>query len=147
MERIHRLFLWLIVIGPLHMGEQLLTGIEEFYMLREQLGQYYALFDPAFADRASVILITIVFTLMSLMLYGMLAGGRGRTIVLTMFGVMGAGEIHHAIESVVTSSYDPGVITCFAYSAVGCVLLREVWRNARLAQPEESRLPYRALVK
>ena len=127
MERIHRLFLWLIVIGPLHMGEQLLTSIEEFYMLRDQLGQYYALFDPAFTDRASVILITIVFTAISVMLYGMLVGGRGRTTVLTMFGVMGAGEIHHAIESVMTLSYDPGVVTCVAYSAAGCLLLRELW--------------------
>lgn len=134
MERIHRLFLWLIVIGPMHMAEQLFTSIEEFYMLRDQLGGYYALFNPSFADSATVILITIVFTLISVMLYGMLVGGRGRTIVLATFGVMGAGEIHHAFEAAAERAYDPGVITCFAYSAIGFLLLRELWRNSRLAE-------------
>src|ERR1044071_4311365 len=42
MERMNRLFLWLIVIGPLHMAEQMLTSIEEFYMLRGKLDGYYA---------------------------------------------------------------------------------------------------------
>ena len=131
MERINRLFLWLIVIGPLHMTEQMLTSIEEFYMLRGKLDGYYALFDAANQGIASVLLITIVFTFISLMLYGALLGGRARLAVVGLFGLMGAGEIHHAIESIVEMNYDPGVITCFAYSAVGCLLLREVWQQLR----------------
>ena len=132
MERISRWFLWLIVIGPLHMIEQMFTSIEEFYMLRDHLnGSYYSLFDPAYTDLASVILITIVVTVFSLMLWAALVGGRARIAVVTLFGLMGAGEIHHAIQSVLTASYDPGVITSVAYSAVGCLLLREVWRLAR----------------
>ena len=130
MERIHGLFMWLIVIGPIHIAEQLFTSIEEFHMLRDQLGGYYALFSPSFADSASVILITMVFTLVSLMLYGMLVGGRGRTIVLSMFGLLGVGEIHHAIAAVSERSYDPGLATCFAYVVIGGLLLRELWRGS-----------------
>lgn len=66
MNRINTLFLLLIVVGPLHMIEQMLTGIEEFYWLRERLQGYYAWFAPASADLATVILITVVWTKVSL---------------------------------------------------------------------------------
>ena len=139
MERMNRWFLWLIVIGPLHMIEQMFTSIEEFHMLRDQLGGYYDLFAPANADLASVILITIVVTLISLMLYGMLVGGRAQLVVVTIFGLMGAGEIHHVFQALSAWGYDPGVITCFAYSAAGVMLLREVWREVRFRRAGELR--------
>ena len=31
MDRVSRWFLWLLIIGPIHMGEQLFTSIEEFH--------------------------------------------------------------------------------------------------------------------
>ena len=60
MSRIQKLFLLLIVIGPLHMAEQLVTSIEEFYSIQHFFAGYYAWFPPAAADHASVILITII---------------------------------------------------------------------------------------
>jgi hypothetical protein len=131
MDRVSRWFLWLLIIGPLHMGEQLLTSIEEFFMLREQLGGYYSLFAPSFADSASVILITIVFTFASLLILAAMLGGRARLAVAGLFGLLGVGEIHHVIGSIAKGGYDPGVVTCVAYFAVGCLMVREVWRELR----------------
>ncbi len=56
MTRINRLFLLLVIVGPLHMAEQLLTSIEESNLL----ASYYAWLAPASADAATVILITVV---------------------------------------------------------------------------------------
>lgn len=137
MERINRLFLWLIIIGPLHMIEQMFTSIEEFHMLRDQLGGYYAMFDPANADLASVILITIVGTLFSLAWYAMLIGGRARLAMVALFGFMGAMEIHHVLQAAAAWGYDPGLITCFVYSWTGCLLLREVWRQVQIERAPE----------
>ena len=131
MDRINRWFLWLLIIGPVHMGEQLLTSIEEFYMLREQLGGYYALFEPAFADSASVILITIVFTFISVVSYAAMLGGRARLAVAGLFGLMGVMEVHHVFGSLAKAAYDPGVVTSLLYFAAGCLMVREVWREWR----------------
>jgi hypothetical protein len=131
MTRIRNLFLLLTIIGPLHMGEQLLTGIDEFYSMRVLFGGYYALFPPPLADHASVILITITWTLVSVLFYSLLHDGLPRLIVPTIFGLFGATEIHHAIESLLKLSYDPGVITCIPYSVVGALLTAEAWREFR----------------
>lgn len=82
MNRINTLFLLLVVLGPLHMIEQILTSIEEFYWLRGRLEHYYAWFAPASADLATVILITVVWTKVSLLFYTVLLGGTPRLVVL-----------------------------------------------------------------
>jgi hypothetical protein len=127
MQKLTRLFLLLTIIGPLHMAEQLTTSIEEFYSIRRVVGRYYALFDPANADFATVALVTIVWTACSVMLYAFLRGGAFRLVVLGMFGVFGASEVHHIVESVVQGGYDPGVITSMPYAVVGGLLVAAVW--------------------
>src|SRR5262245_19331861 len=127
MEKIRRLFLLLIVIGSLHMGEQLLTGIEEFYSIRQLLGGYYAWFAPSAADQATVVLITIVWTLCSLLFYALLHDGIPRLIVPGIFGVFAATEVHHLVEAFQKGGYDPGVITCVPYAVVGGLLVAAVW--------------------
>ena len=131
MDRITRLFMFLVVIGPLHMIEQMLTSIEEFYWLRGQLDGYYAWFAPASADLATVILITMVWTKVSLILYAFLVGGTARLIVLGLFGLFGASEVHHVIEVLAKGGYDAGVVTSIPYAGVGCLLVAEVWRELR----------------
>ena len=131
MARIQKLFLLLTIIGPLHMVEQLITGIEEFYSIQRLVGSYYAWFDPKAADSATVILITIVWTICSLMFYALLREGTPRLIVLATFGLFGAQEVHHVIEAFAEGGYDPGVITCVPYAAVGLLLLESVWREFR----------------
>jgi hypothetical protein len=126
MTRITRLFLLLTVIGPLHMGEQMLTSIEEFYMLRNQLGGYFALFTPAQADVATVGLITIVWTLVSLLFYAVLLGGTPRLAVLGVFGLFGVQELHHVFEALGKGGYDAGLITCVPYAVAGYYLVKAV---------------------
>jgi hypothetical protein len=129
MTRIQKLFLLLTIIGPLHMAEQLMTSIEEFYSIQRLLAGYYRWFDPASADHATVMLITFVWTMCSLMFYALLREGTPRLIVLGVFGLFGAQEVHHVIESVAKGGYDAGVITCIPYAAVGLLLLESVRRE------------------
>lgn len=131
MNRLNKLFLLLVVVGPLHMIEQMLTSIEEFYWLRGRLEGYYAWFAPASADLATVILITVVWTKVSLLFYALLVGGTARLLVLALFGLFGASEVHHVIEALAKGGYDAGVITSIPYAAVGCLLVAKVWRERR----------------
>ena len=131
MTHINRLFLLLTVIGPLHMIEQMLTSIEEFHWLRSQLDGYYSWFSPASADLATVILITVVWTKISLLFYALLVGGIARLFVVGAFGVFGVFEAHHLVSALTKVGYDAGVITCIPYSAVGCLLTAAVWRELR----------------
>ena len=130
-KKLGSLMLAIIAVGVAHMGEQLITSIEEFYMIRESLGGWYGLFPAAYADHASVLLITIVFTAMSLIFYALMRGGVAPLIVALVFGVFGITEVHHVIEAIVTRSYDPGVVTSFAYVAVGLLLTVEAARDLR----------------
>jgi hypothetical protein len=129
MSRIQNLFLLLVVIGPLHMAEQLVTGIEEFHSIQRLVAGYYAWFPIAAADHASVLLITIVWTICSLMLYAVLREGTPRLVVMGVLGVFGATEVHHVVESFARGGYDPGVITCIPYAIVGFLLVKAVWRE------------------
>jgi hypothetical protein len=132
MSRIRTLFLLLTIIGPLHMGEQLMTSIEEFYMIRGLAQRnYYSLFAPSAQDHASVLLITIVWTVVSLMFYVLLREGMGRLLLVGFFGFFGVTEIHHVIESLMKGAYDPGVITCVPYAIVGGLLVGAVARELR----------------
>ena len=130
MSRIRKMFLLLTIVGPLHMIEQLLTSIDEFYAIRSFLaGTYYSWFDPAAADFASVGLVTIVWTVCSLLFYAVLHEGTPRLLVVGMMGVFGVTEIHHLIESIAKAAYDPGVITCIPYAIVGGFLVSAVRRE------------------
>src|SRR5262245_27540184 len=112
MPRIRSLFLLLTVVGPLHMAEQLLTDIEEFHMIRRALAGFYARFDPASADWVTVVVVTLVWTAVSLLFYSLLHDGWPRLIVPGLLGVFGVTEIHHLFEALGKGSYDAGVVTC-----------------------------------
>ena len=141
-KKLGALMLSIIVVGAAHMGEQLITSIEEFHKIREYLGGWYGLFPAAYADHATVLLITIVFTAMSLVFYALMRGGVAPLIVALVFGVFGVTEAHHVIEAIVTRSYDPGLFTSFAYVAVGLLLSIEAAKElmarrsySRMAEP------------
>ena len=134
MRRIQNLFLLLIIIGPLHMGEQLLTSIEEYHAIRRALAQYYAMFDPTAADSVSVILITIVWTKVSLLVYAVLREGLPRLFVIGFLGLFAAAEAHHVIQAFAGVRYDPGLVTSVPYAALGVLMLDAVWREFRRAR-------------
>lgn len=141
MANIQKLFLLLTIIGPLHMAEQLMTSIEEFYLIRGSLSTYYSWFDPAAADSATVILITVVWTICSVMFYALLREGLPRLLVVGLFGFFAATEVHHIVEAVAKRGYDAGVITCIPYSVVGVLMLAAVWhelQRLRLSQPRRA---------
>ena len=139
MQRIQNLWLWLTIVGPLHMTEQLITGINEYYMIKEQVVDgYYALFAPADTDWATVLLVTIVWTFISLLFYGVLKGGRVMLAVVGAFGVFGASEIHHVIEQLTKTTFEPGVLSSVPYSAVGILMMIAVWREFRRTTGEAS---------
>jgi hypothetical protein len=131
MERIQNAWLWLTVIGPLHMAEQLMTGINEYHMIKEQVGGYYAWFAPQDTDWATVLLITIVWTFVSVLFYGVLKGGRALLAVTGFFGLFGASEIHHVFEQLTKTTFEPGVLTSVPYCAAGVLMLIAVWREFR----------------
>jgi len=114
------MWLWLTIIGPLHMAEQLMTGINEYYMIKDQVGGYYALFSPADTDWATVLLITIVWTFVSVLFYAVLKGGRALLAVMGVFGLFGASEIHHVFEQLAKTDFEPGVLTAFPTARSAC---------------------------
>lgn len=134
MDRVSRWFLALRVIGPLHMGEQMLTSVEEFVMIRDSLAGWYRLFSPANADIASVALITIVWTFASVLLLLAFMGGRARLGVAGFFGVFAVMEVHHVLQAFANGGYDAGVVTCVPYAIAGwylCAATAEAWRALR----------------
>ena len=142
MKRIRTLFLLLTIIGPLHMTEQMFTSIDEFYAIRAALGQYHALFDPSSADVASVLLITIVWTFISLLICALLWENRARLIVMGLFGVFAVAELHHVIQTVAGGVYDPGVITAVPYAIAGYFLVKSVVRELKALGPLPVHLRY-----
>jgi hypothetical protein len=92
------------------------------------------LFDPAAADVASVLLITIVWTIVSVLFYALLCEGNARLLVLGSFALFAATEIHHVVESILKSAYDPGVITSVPYAVLGYLLLVAVAREFKSRQ-------------
>lgn len=130
-SRLAWLFLAIIGVGVLHMGEQLLFGIEEFHMLRGAVGHWQALFPAAWADHASVLLITIVATALSLVLFALTQRPAAARWVVGAFGLLGVSEAHHGIEALARGGYDPGLVTSLAYVGIGGWMLLELWRGRR----------------
>ena len=123
-NRLLRMFLLVTAVGAVHMAEQMMFGIEEYLMLRDQMGRWHGLFASTWQDEASVLMITIVFLLVSMMVYGALRGGRAALFVLLAFGLLGVGEAHHWIQAVLERRYDPGLVTSFAYVWMGWMIVR-----------------------
>jgi hypothetical protein len=117
----------LVLVGPIHMAEQLMFGLDTLHELRAIMASYYSHFSNA--DVGTVILVIAVVTLVQSLLLAVLAGGRGRLSVAGLFGVMGVGESHHFVQTVMYGGYFPGVVTSIAYVWIGVMLLRAVIRD------------------
>jgi hypothetical protein len=121
---IRRWFGWLLIIGPLHMCEQLLFGIDELYELKRFAAAFYGLFHNP--DYASVVLVIIFFSIVNLIVYGLLVGGQWRQIALGFFAMVGLGEVHHVVKTVLHASYFPGAVTSIPFVLFGALLLRSL---------------------
>jgi hypothetical protein len=126
MERIRALFLSLAIVGPLHMVEQLLFGIEELQEMKRVFAVYYAWFaDP---DVATVVLVTLIGASVLFMVYGLIAGDRSRLAVLGIFGLLSIGEAHHVVRVIAQGAYNPGVVTSIPFAVIGALLVSAVWK-------------------
>jgi len=127
MREIQRWFGWMVLIGPVHIGEQLLFGIDELAEIKRVLAVYHSWFrDP---DYGTVVLVGIVVTSVMLMVYGLLVGGRWPLFVAGFFGVVGVAELHHLVKTLLHLFYFPGTVTAIPFIAIGVLLLRAVVRE------------------
>ena len=124
-----RLFLGLMIIGPLHLVEQLFTSVEELDVFKRLVADYYGAMSWLDSDRATVILVVIVVTFFSYLVFGVLVGGHQRLAVLAFFGLLGVGEAHHLVQAALTFGYDAGLITAVPYAVVGGLMIRAVRRE------------------
>jgi hypothetical protein len=127
MDDVRRWFGWTVIIGILHMSEQLLFGLDELQELKGFAATYYGWFNNT--DYATVILVTTMFSLVNLIVYALLIGGRWRLIAIGFFALVALGEIHHIVKSVMHASYFPGTVTAIPFVAFGVLLLRALVRE------------------
>jgi hypothetical protein len=117
-------FTLLVLIGPLHMAEQIMFGLDTLYELQALMRQYHALFSNP--DLGTVLMVIVVVTIVQSMVLGLLAGGRWRLCVAAFFGAVGAGEAHHLIQTALQGQYFPGLVTSIPYAWIGVMVLRAV---------------------
>ena len=77
----------------------------------------------------------MVWTVVSLIFWAPLRDHTPRLIVVGLFGVFGAAEVHHVLQTLVKGAYDAGVITSVPYAVAGCLLVSAVVRELRRPRP------------
>ena len=135
-NEIRRWFGWLVIIGPIHMSEQLLFGIDELYELKAFAAAFYGLFRNP--DYASVVLVIISFSIVNLIVYGLLTGGRWRRIALRVFAMVGLGEVHHVVKTILHGAYFPGAVTSIPFVIFGALLFRSLVSEFRITSGSAS---------
>jgi len=128
-REIRRWFGWTVIIGPLHMGEQLLFGIDELQELKRFAAIFYGWFRNA--DYATVVLVTVMFSFVNLIVYALLMGGKWRLIAIGFFAMVALGEVHHIVKTILHLSYFPGTVTAIPFVGFGLLLLRALIREFR----------------
>jgi Protein of unknown function with HXXEE motif len=111
------------------MCEQLMTSLDELQELKGFTAKYYGWFSNT--DVATVVLVMIMFSLMNLIVYALLMGGRPRLIAVGLFAAVAAGEVHHIIKTIVHAAYFPGAVTAIPFFVFGVLLLRAIIREWR----------------
>jgi hypothetical protein len=127
--RLPHLFLLAIVVLQLHMVEQLLFGLDELYELQAMVGSVTPLFSDA--DRAAVVLVFAVVTVVLLLCYGFMTGGVPRLIAASFFGVEFMFESHHIVKTIARGAYFPGAVTAIAFVILGALILATARREFR----------------
>ena len=130
MNDIRRWFLSTLIIGPIHLVEQLMTGLDELQELKGFTTKYYSWFTNT--DVGTVLLVMISFSLVNLIVYALLVGGRSRLIALGVFAAVALGEVHHIVKTIVHATYFPGAVTAVPFFLFGVLLLRAIIREWRV---------------
>ena len=88
------------------------------------------------ADRAAVVLVFGVVTVVLLLCYGFTTGGGPRLIAASIFGLEFMVEGHHIVKTIVRGAYFPGAVTAIAFVVLGALILATARREFRRASPE-----------
>jgi hypothetical protein len=120
------------------------SNVQRLGNRREQLLQLVALSTALLLERPEVLVLDrerqqlngwfegdLAWTKVSLLFYGLLAGGTAKLAVLALFGLFGVSEAHHVVEALATGGYEAGVVTSIPYAAIGYLMVAEVWREFR----------------
>ena len=129
MRDIKWLFGLLVIVGPLHMIEQMLFGIDELKEMKRLVAIYHGWFSNP--DLGTVVLVTIAGAFCLLMMYGLIAGGRWQLAVVGFVGLASIGEIHHVARLFIFGHYNPGVVTCIPFATIGGLLLYQSYSRFR----------------
>jgi hypothetical protein len=110
-----------------HLLEEALTGMHDdapivtAYAWLASLGPRHAaylVFQATFAVALSAVALVA-------------RGGRARAAVLAALGVALLGEGHHVVRALITTSYNPGLVTGLAMPCVGVFLLQSLHRLSK----------------
>jgi hypothetical protein len=123
------LFGLLVIIGPLHMIEQMLFGLDELQEMKRLMAYYHSWF--ANEDLGTVVLVTISGASILLMMYGLIAGGRWKALVIALVGLFSAGEVHHLLRTALLGRYNPGLVTALPFAVVGSLLAYAAYLDFR----------------
>jgi hypothetical protein len=116
------IFGWLTIVGPLHMIEQLIFGIDGLAKVKGVLAVYYSWFTNA--DWATVLLVSFAVTMWLITVYAAIKGGRWLNGVAIFFALICLAEIHHLLEAVAHGGYSPGMVTAVPFMGLGVLFLR-----------------------
>jgi hypothetical protein len=122
MNSVKTLLGWLAIVGPLHMIEQLIFGIDEIYELKRLLAPFYARFQNP--DYGTVVLVTIGGASIFALFYMLEAQGRARRAAVMILALLCVGEFHHVVKAIVRSQYNPGLAMAVPFVAIGVLLFR-----------------------
>ncbi len=136
MKEIKRWFGWTAVIGPIHMCEQLLFGIDQLDELKGFADSYYSMFSNP--NYGTVLLVMLSFTLINLIVYSFLKGGRWPLVAIGLFAFISVGEVHHILKTIINGSYDIGATTAVPFFLFGVMLSRALWREYRRSSEVQS---------
>ena len=145
MKDIRRWFTWLVIIGPIHMVEQMIFGLDELEELKRLFTSFYGWFGNA--DYATVTLVTVSFTVVNLIALGMIVGGRWRFASIGFFALLGVGEIHHVLRVAASGTYNPGVVTSVLFFLFGVLLSRALVSEYRRTYAPASAAHFRSSVE
>ena len=120
------------------MAEQMMTGIDEYHMIKEQVGGYYALFAAGghrLGDRASYHhRLDVRLGAVLRAAQGWKGDARGHGIVRVVRSIGNPPRVRATRQD----QFEPGVITCIPYCAVGVLMVIAVWREFRRTAGEAS---------
>jgi len=124
-----RLYGWIKLLTVLHVGEQVMFGMQDVRALKRMLAAYDGCFRNA--GNAAAVLLPTGVGLAMLTIHCILKGGRARFIALFVLGLPAIGELHHLVETANAGHYTSGTVTAVPSVVCGMLFLRALVEENR----------------